>query len=86
MKQNLKQDIITILNEKLDIKLATNELSDETSIQDLGVSSMLLVKMVYLIEDQLGVKLATNDILLVETLGDLLELLESKLDARAIRA
>jgi acyl carrier protein len=86
MKQTLKQDVITILNEKLDIKLATNELSDDTSIQDLGVSSMLLVKMVYLIEDQLGVKLATNDILLVETLGDLLELLESKLEARAIRA
>ena len=74
-----------ILAGKLGLDLDPAKISHDQSLQDMGMDSLLLVKFIYILEDDYGVSLKTEEILEVNTFGDLLGLLEEKLGAESIQ-
>lgn len=74
-----KQALANILVEKLNLDIDPANIPPEQSIQDMGMDSLVLVKLIYILEDDYGVSLKTQEILDVNTYGDLLDLLETKI-------
>jgi acyl carrier protein len=83
---NIKQTLEKILIEEMEFKNDVSLLTEDRPIQSLGMDSMFLVQLVYLLEDDYNVTLTTREILDVATYGDLLTLLESKMPVPAAGA
>lgn len=80
---SIKQQLADMLTKQLELDIDINSISDEQSIQDLGMDSLVLVKLIYLLEDNHGVRLTTAEVLNVNTFGDLTALLGAKLGVAA---
>jgi acyl carrier protein len=78
VSQDFRQQVVRILNEKLKLNLDPAQVTDDKSIQDLGMSSLHLMKMIYLLEDDFGIRIGTDEILEINTVGELVALLEQK--------
>ena len=78
MTETTRKEILRILNDQLKLNLDPATVSDDQSIQDLGMSSVHLMKLIYVLEDDFGITLGTDQILEIDTLGELVALLESR--------
>ncbi len=81
----MKEKLTAMLTKKLGLDLNPGQIQLNQSIQDLGVDSLVLVKLLYLLEDDYGVSLKTEEILAVNTFGDLLDVLEAKLAGQSVQ-
>jgi acyl carrier protein len=70
--------LFRILGAELGRTFEPEAISDDQSIEDLGVSSLNLMNLIYRVEDEFGFTADTNDILEVSTVGDMLRLIEAK--------
>lgn len=79
-----RQELESLLRSKLKLDIDVSSISDDQSIQEIGMDSLVLMRLIYLLEDDYQVTLSTAEILEVATYGDLLQLLDRKLgDSRA---
>ena len=79
MTQNVRQVLAKILVEELKLPIDPAAISDDQSIEDLGMNSLHLMKLIYLLEDTFNIRLDTDEILDVDGVRDLLTLLEAKI-------
>ena len=76
-RESLRQSLLTYLEDDLGETLPP--LSDETSIREgLGLDSVDVVGLVMQVESKLRIRLATEELAAIVTIGDLLNLLETK--------
>jgi acyl carrier protein len=78
MNEKLWLDILSAVIEELKLDVDRNTVSRDQSIEDLGMNSVHLMKLIYLLEDRFGVTLETQEIVGIDTLGDLCRLVEQK--------
>ncbi len=76
---NVNNDVLIKLAQKIGLKVDLKDLAPERSLQDIGMDSMSLVKLLYALEDEFDVTLSTEEMLEINTVGDLRNLLNSKL-------
>lgn len=78
MTQNIRQTLTKILVEDLKLPIDQATVTDDQSIEDLGMNSLHLMKLIYLLEDTFDIRLDTDEMLDVDGVRDLLALLEAK--------
>jgi acyl carrier protein len=55
----------------------------DVSVQDVGLTSLDLISVLFVVEDKYGVQIDENDLKSCETLGDLVDQLKSRVAAAA---
>lgn len=60
-----------------------DKITDERRLDELGLDSVSLAELVILLEDELDIVLENEDLLELETFGDLAKLIESRREAKA---
>lgn len=78
MTQISRSELLEVLTNqlKLDVDMAT--ISDDQLIEELGMSSLQMMKLIYIFEDEYGVTLSTQEVLEINTVGELVALLDAK--------
>lgn len=76
---NSSNDILLELCEKIGLDVAPADLASDRSIQEIGMDSLSLIKLLYVLEDDFGVTLKTSEMFEINTVGDLRTLIASKL-------
>ena len=77
------EKILTIVDDQL---LKRVQVQDETVIREgLGLDSLQLTELLFEIEERLGVKIADDEAMKLRTVGDLITLIESKLNGGAAK-
>ena len=75
------EKILTIVDDQL---LKRVQVQDETVIREgLGLDSLQLTELLFEIEERLGAKIADDEAMKLRTVGDLVTIIESKLNAGA---
>lgn len=74
-----RKKLENMLIDKLKLDVDFSAIKDDQSIQELGMDSLVLVRLIYLLEDDYRVTLSTSEILGVGTYGELVHLLDRKL-------
>ncbi len=77
---NLK-DLLT--NE---LGLELESLPSDSYIRDLGIDSLVLVKLIYHLEDKYRIRLTMSDVLNVSTVGDLEKVINARFEERSAAA
>ena len=57
-----------------------DQVSEATSLESFGVDSLVLIDLIFDIEQEFGVKLAAEELTAMRTMGDLVTHLAAKLD------
>ena len=77
------EKILTIVDDQL---LKRVQVQDETVIREgLGLDSLQLTELLFEIEERLGAKIADDEAMKLRTVGDLITLIESKLNGGAAK-
>lgn len=71
-------DYLAKIKEVLGPKLKGQELTETSNFKELGIDSLDLVDLVFQMEEALGVEFEDEELLKIETVGDLIQLVESK--------
>ena len=71
---NAIETVKSILAEKVDV----NSLKEEDSLSSLGLDSLDLVEVMLAIEDKLGIEFTSEEITELNTLKDVVDLIEKK--------
>ncbi len=66
------------IKEVLGPKLKGHELTENSNFKELGIDSLDLVDLVFQMEEALGVQFEDEELLSIQTVGDLIKLVESK--------
>ncbi len=66
------------IKEVLGPKLKDHELTENSNFKELGIDSLDLVDLVFQMEEALGVQFEDEELLSIQTVGDLIKLVESK--------
>lgn len=72
----MREKLFELIESVLDEEVELNE--DAEIIDDLGLSSMEFFNLITLIENSFHIKISDREIQELETVGDVLELVESK--------
>ncbi len=79
-RESIRQTLLAYLEDDMGEPIAS--LADEVTIRDdLGLDSVDVVGLVMSAERQFRVRLATEELTAIVTVGDMLDLLQSKLEA-----
>jgi acyl carrier protein len=81
-RETLRTTLLTLLEEEMGESFPTPD-DDQDLRESLGLDSVDVVGLVMRIERQFRVRLATDELAAVKSVGDLLDLMEVKLAARA---
>jgi acyl carrier protein len=81
-RESLRAKLVALLEEEMGESYALPE-DDQDLRETLGLDSVDLVGLVMRIEREFHVRLAPEELALVKRVGDLLDLMESKLAGRA---
>lgn len=65
-----------------ELGLELGNLSAENYVRDLGIDSLVLVKLIYLLEDNYQIRLTTSDVLNITTVGELEKLINIRFQER----
>ncbi len=76
---SLSIETLVNLSKQVGLKVDLATLAPEHSLQDIGLDSLALVKLLYAVEDEFDVTLSTEEMLELKTVGDLRKMLEAKL-------
>ena len=68
-----------VVSELLAKRIDISNLKEEDTLSSLGLDSLDLVEVMLEIEDTLGIEFASEEIGEVQTLGDVLKLIDTKL-------
>ncbi len=68
-----------VVSELLAKRIDVSNLKEEDTLASLGLDSLDLVEVMLEIEDTLGIEFASEEIGEVQTLGDVLKLIDTKL-------
>ena len=71
-------DYFDKIKERLSSKLKGQELTKESSFNDLGIDSLDLVDLVFELEEEIGVEFQDDELLKITTVQDLLDLIDTK--------
>jgi len=78
-KQKIREELTTILNIVDDKLLEQIKIEDATPIREgLGLDSLQLTEMLFEIEERLGAKINDEEARGLQTIGDLIDLIQTK--------
>ncbi len=81
MKQNIEQTLKeSIARQKM---LAIEDVSLDSSLEELGITSLDAISLVFDIEDQYGVEVPNEELKKLQTVGDIVEGVNQLLSVRA---
>ena len=63
--------LINVLNESLPNGVDANAVTPEASLNSFGVDSLVLIDLIFDLEQEFGVKLAAQQLMAMKTVGDL---------------
>ncbi len=72
--------LINVLNDSLPNGIDSNAVTSEAALNSFGVDSLVLIDLIFDLEQEFGVKLAAQQLMSMKTVGDL----TSFLDQRAV--
>lgn len=71
-------DYFDKIKDRLSSKLKGKELAKASSFKELGIDSLDLVDLVFELEEEIGVEFQDEELLKINTVQDLLDLIDSK--------
>ncbi|MEE8138507.1 MAG: acyl carrier protein [Thermoanaerobaculia bacterium] len=75
----IREQVIQKLLEASDLEIEASQVTPETSLRDdLELSSLQAVTLVMDLEDQFGIEVEDEELESLQTVGDILQLLETK--------
>ena len=83
-RDEVKRLTFQLLRDDLKLSVDPVAISEDVPIQDLGINSLELVNLILLLEEEWGIALRTSEIVELDTLRQLLDLLEAKLAGRVV--
>jgi acyl carrier protein len=86
MTQNIRPQALSLLMIQLKSEVDATSIADERSIEDLGLSSLDLVNLMYDLEEAFNIELDPEEMLSIGTVGQLMAQLEAKVAARSLPA
>ncbi|MEE8277578.1 MAG: acyl carrier protein [Thermoanaerobaculia bacterium] len=76
---SIREQVIQQLLESSDLEIEASQVTPETSLRDdLELSSLQAVTLVMDLEDQFGIEVEDEELESLQTVGDILRLLETK--------
>lgn len=72
----IRDELIQLANENLDIDLSDVQMN--TKLSDLDIDSIDMLDFIMLLEEKYNIEFAEDELDEIETLGDIAELIESK--------
>jgi len=78
MIKTSRSDLFGILANQLKLDVDASTISDDQLIEELGMSSLQMMKLIYIFEDEFGITLSTQEVLEINTVGELVALLDAK--------
>ncbi len=76
---SIREQVIQKLLESSDLEIEASQVTPETSLRDdLELSSLQAVTLVMDLEDQFGIEVEDEELESLQTVGDILQLLETK--------
>lgn len=83
LTESIIAEIMTRLESESDYAVAAKDILPSMSLRDdLGMDSMQAVSLTLDLEDSLSISLDDDDLIKLDTVGDLLEVIESKLSLK----
>lgn len=73
---NIKEILTNLLNEK---GVSTDTITEDSSLKSLGLDSLDTAEIMMDIEDKLNIEFATDELRNLETIKDVLNLIENKI-------
>jgi len=67
---SLNNDVLVKLGQKIGLKVDLKDLASDRSLQDIGMDSMSLVKLLYALEDEFDVSIPEEEAQKIVTIGD----------------
>jgi acyl carrier protein len=78
----LRQALIELVEQQTDVRY--DNLADEQNLRDsLGIDSVDLINLVMQVEDRFKIRIETEEMMPLQKVGDLLDLLQTKIAASA---
>ena len=78
---SLEQDLIDLVAKEALVDV--EKLKKDSTLEEIGLDSVDLVSVVFAVEDKYGVTIGENDLEKSATLGQMLDLIQAKIAAKA---
>lgn len=84
MTQDIRDQAVRLLLRQIKSTADPATITDDRSVEDLGMSSLDLVHLMYDLEEALGIELDPEEMMDIGTVGDLVGALVDKVSAKAV--
>ena len=79
MSAETTQDrLVRVLNDSMPHELDADAVTPATALNSFGVDSLVLIDLIFDLEQEFGVKLAAEDLMAMRTVGDLTAFLDQR--------
>ena len=75
----LDNEVLTRLGKSAGLTIDLTAIRPDQTFQEIGLDSMSLINLMYAIEDEFNVTLSTDEMMEVNTVGDMQKLIDRKL-------
>ena len=75
----LDNEVLARLGKSAGLTIDLTAIRQDQTFQEIGLDSMSLINLMYAIEDEFNVTLSTDDMMEINTVGDMQKLIERKL-------
>lgn len=79
MTPDIEERLLAMISERCDVPV--EELRQETSLEDLGFDSLVLVELAMKLRKEFGVVASDDDLTFVDTVGDLVDAVSKAMTA-----
>ncbi|MBL9201613.1 MAG: hypothetical protein JNL39_13975 [Opitutaceae bacterium] len=77
-RQEILQRLVTVIADSSSAPIAAADVTEATSLMSFGVDSLILIDLIFDIEQEFGVKLAAEELTAMRAMGDLVGHLEKR--------
>lgn len=75
----LDNEVLARLGKSAGLTIDLTAIRQDQTFQEIGLDSMSLINLMYAIEDEFNVTLSTDEMMEINTVGDMQKLIERKL-------
>lgn len=77
-EENIQAKLVKLLEQSAEADMDWASVTGESSVADLGLDSLSILDLLYDVEQDLGVRIESDEVAMIETLKDIVELIIKK--------
>lgn len=74
--ENVRKSLISVIASSAPESLPAGEVTDATTLDAFGVDSLVMIDLIFDLEQEFGLKLSASDLMSMKTVGDLVAHIE----------